>query len=221
MRFSTPVVGTPESSRVPAASLPKSTSAWKAPMSPVASAEPWRESRHQRGSAAVPAALETSGSGSSKRKAALKNAVEPGPPPPGRDAVREPSGVRYAPAAGSQSPTPAARRTTPRPGSQAECGTRTSIWRRSRSTATLGVPRGAPVAASSRSALEPCTVRNSEAGAVAPAPCGNGSGAAELPIAIVAPTRSGSRSEFSVSRNAVAPASGFTRSSTRSAALSA
>ena len=67
----------------------------------------------------------------------------------------------------------------------------------------------------------PWTVRNIAAGAVALAPCGNGSGAGELPIAIVAATFSASCIELSVRRKAVASASGFTRSSTRSAALSA
>jgi hypothetical protein len=67
----------------------------------------------------------------------------------------------------------------------------------------------------------PATWRNSAAGAVALAPWGNGSGAAELPMAIVAATLFGSLIEFSVSRKAVASASGFTRSSTRSAALPA
>jgi hypothetical protein len=77
------------------------------------------------------------------------------------------------------------------------------------------------VAASSSSAEFPWTVRNSAAGAVALAPCGNLIGTADPPIAIVAATRSGSSIVFSVSRNAVAPATRRTRSSTRSAALPA
>ena len=76
-----------------------------------------------------------------------------------------------------------------------------------------------PVAASTSSARDPCTVRNSAAGELTPAPCGHGSGAAELPSAIVKAVRFGSFSVFSVTRKAVASASGRTRNSTRSAAL--
>ena len=108
------------------------------------------------------------------------------------------------------------------PGSQAACGTRTSTWRRVRSTRALGAGDFVvPVVASRSSALDPCTVRKSAAGEVTPAPCGHGSGVAELPSAIVKAVRFGSFSVFSVIRNAVASASGRTRSSTRSAALSA
>ena len=97
----------------------------------------------------------------------------------------------------------------PRPGSQAACGTRTSIWRRSRSTRRRRRGAGAAAAspASSSSALAPCTVRNS---------CGrrgrrwrragNGAAPASSPIAIVAATCSGSFSVLSVSRKAVASA---------------
>ena len=95
------------------------------------------------------------------------------------------------------------------------------------STVTVGAGPGAgvPVAAVTRSAViapfaPGCTVRNRSAGALTFAPCGNGSGTPGVPpIAIEAATSDGSFIVFSVSRNAVAPASGFTRSSTRSAAL--
>jgi hypothetical protein len=93
MRLSTPVRGTPPSSRVPSASLPKSTSAWKGDMSPVASALPCARSRHHAGLAST-SGLATLGSGSAKRKAALKKAVAPGPPPPGAVAVRDTCGTR-------------------------------------------------------------------------------------------------------------------------------
>jgi hypothetical protein len=62
-------------------------------------------------------------------------------------------------------------------------------------------------------------VRNSWAGERTPAPCGQASAAGEPPIAIVTPVRAASLSVLSVMRNAVASASGLTRSSTRSAAL--
>jgi hypothetical protein len=78
---------------------------------------------------------------------------------------------------------------------------------------------GLPVAASSSSAVEPCTVRNSCAGDTTPALCGHGLGSSESPSAIVNATRSGAFIVLSVTRNAVESASGFTRSSTRSAAL--
>ena len=130
------------------------------------------------------------------------------------------AGARYVPAAGFQSPTPIVIRTVLRPGSQAECGTRTSIWRRLRSTLAVGAGVfGVPVAASISSALDPCTVRNSEAGEETPAPWGHGSAAAEFPSAIVNATRLGSCSVLSVTRKAVSVASGRTRISTRSAAL--
>ena len=106
------------------------------------------------------------------------------------------------------------------PGFHAACGTRTSTWRRVRSTVAVGAgDLGAPPAASSSSAVDPCTVRKSAAGDETPAPCGQGTGAPELPSAMVKPVRLASLRVFSVTRNAVASASGRTRSSTRSAAL--
>ena len=70
-----------------------------------------------------------------------------------------------------------------------------------------GGATGVPVAASSSSAVVPCTVRNSSAGALTFAPCGNWRGATGVPpIAIVEATRSASCSVLSVIRNAVAPA---------------
>src|SRR5947209_7293195 len=106
------------------------------------------------------------------------------------------------------------------PGSQAACGTSTVIWRRVRSTVPVGAGvLGAPVAASSRSTLEPWTVRNRAAGEVTPAPWGHGTADGESPSAMVKATRLGSLRVLSVTRNAVVSASGLTRSSTRSAAL--
>ena len=52
--------------------------------------------------------------------------------------------------------------------------------------------------------------RKSWAGDTTPAPCGQGSGAAESPSAIVVAVRSGALRVFSVIRNAVARRSGFT-----------
>ena len=107
------------------------------------------------------------------------------------------------------------------PGFHAAWGTRISIWRFASNTCTPGAGlRTAPVA-SRRSASAPCTVRNSWAGAVAFAPWGNGTGAGEEPMAIVVAARWMLTIVLSVSRNAVASASGLTRSSTRSAAFCA
>ena len=90
------------------------------------------------------------------------------------------------------------------------------------STLTLGaVDAGLPVAAFNMSAVWPCTVTNHCAGALAFAPWGNCCRVSESPIAIVVATSDGSFMVFSVMRNAVALLVGFTRSSTRSAALPA
>jgi hypothetical protein len=111
-------------------------------------------------------------------------------------------------------------RTVSRPGFHAACGTVSSTWRRRLSTRTVGAGVSTrPLPAARRSAVVPCQVRNRSAGAVALAPCGKGLGVGELPSAIVAATRAGSRSVFRVRRKAVARRSGLTRSSTRSAAL--
>src|SRR4051812_5260426 len=111
-------------------------------------------------------------------------------------------------------------RTVELPGFHAPCATRTSTWRRAASTLTLGAgDSAAPVAALVSVALVPCTVRNNWAGDETPAPAGHAWGAAELPSAIVNATRDGSFSVLRVTRKAVSPASGLTRSSTRSAAL--
>jgi hypothetical protein len=75
------------------------------------------------------------------------------------------------------------------------------------------------VAASIRSAFDPWTVRNRLAGALALARWGKARGCAELPIAIVVPTSAGCFIVLKVIRNAVEAGRGFTRSSTRSAAL--
>ena len=63
-------------------------------MSPDARAFAWRRSRHHDGSAATSVGSVTFGSGSSERKAALKNAVPAPVPPPGREAERDAAGTR-------------------------------------------------------------------------------------------------------------------------------
>ena len=129
-------------------------------------------------------------------------------------------GARYRPAALFQSPTPAARRTGRLPGSQTRCETRTWIWRRRASIDTCGA--GLITFESLARTSSPCrpwTVRKSAAGARTLAPWGKFRGWAEPPIAIVVATEAGSLSVLRVIRKAVAFASGFTRSSTRSAAL--
>jgi hypothetical protein len=159
-----------------------------------------------------------------RRNATLKNAGGVAMPnaPPGRDAVAFEPGVRYASATSSQSPTPAASLTVDEPGFHAACGTRSSTWRRAVSTVTpVAGPTGVPVAASTSSAVLPCQVRKSCAGTRTFAPCGMSSATGESPIAIVAAARFGSTIVFSVMRKSVAPATGFTRSSTRSAAFCA
>ena len=85
MRLIGPVFGTPLSSSGPLASLPKSTSACSVEMSPEASAAPCWASRHQAGFVDVAATLRTSGKGSLRRKATLKNAggAAAVPAPPG------------------------------------------------------------------------------------------------------------------------------------------
>ena len=111
-------------------------------------------------------------------------------------------------------------------GSQADFGTRTSICRRAWSSETCGAAPGAavPVAACVISATSPepsgWTVRNWSAGARTLAPCGNGNASPGVPpMATEIATSDGSLSVLRVKRNAVASASGLTRSSTRSAAL--
>jgi hypothetical protein len=99
---------------------------------------------------------------------------------------------------------------------------RTSIWLRRVETFTTGAGSiGPPPAAGVSSASVSWMVRKYSAGALAPAPCGSGRGASESPIAIVVATSAGSVSAFRVIRNAVVERSGFTRSSTRSAAFCA
>src|SRR4051794_3745502 len=228
MRSSGPSRGTPLSSLTLPRSVPKSTSAWNWPMSPVASALAWSWSRHQAGPVAVPAGSVGFGYGSVVRNATLKNAGgdDADPAPPGWEASAAACGIRYFPATLFHSPTPAAKRTTPLPGSHAVCGTRTSIWRRVVSTETVGEPpaTGVLVPAWTRSATMPepagGTGRNMSAGARTLAPSGNGMDTPCVPpMAIENATSDGSFSVFSVTRNAVASASGFTRTSTKSAAL--
>src|SRR4051794_30971157 len=150
----------------------------------------------------------------------LNRAGDPGAAPPGCVALRVAAGFRYVPALASQSPTPASMRTVEVPGFQAACGTRTSNCRRVVSTVTVGAGEtGAPVVASVSVAVVPCTVRNRCAGELTPAASGHGCGTAESPNATVNATLLGSFSVLRVTRNAVWSASGFTRSSTRSAAL--
>jgi hypothetical protein len=67
--------------------------------------------------------------------------------------------------------------------------------------------------------VPPWTVRNSAAGERTPAEWGHTRVVAEDPRAIVNAVRAGSLSVFSVTRNAVAPETRLTRSSTRSAPL--
>src|SRR5260221_12450252 len=111
-------------------------------------------------------------------------------------------------------------RTTPCPGFQADSGTRISIWRRVRSVDTLGAGVAAlPVAASSNSALAPCTVRKYFAGDDTPAPCGQATAASELPIAIGTPGRVASFTELRVTRNPGAFSRALTGNSTRPPAL--
>src|SRR5690349_1340141 len=130
------------------------------------------------------------GTGSLVRKAMLNSAAPEVDAPPGLVDVATGPGFRYAPVAGSQRPTPAAMRTVLVPGSHAECGTSTVIWRRARSTLALGAGElAAPVSASVSSAVLPWTVRNSCAGDATPAPCGHGSGTGESPSAIVVAVR--------------------------------
>jgi len=85
IRLIGPVRGIALSSVVPAASVRKSTSAWKSEMSPVASCLPCSASRHQVAPSAVFGTSLTRGSGSSVRKATLKNAggAAATPAPPG------------------------------------------------------------------------------------------------------------------------------------------
>src|SRR4051794_6015292 len=160
------------------------------------------------------------GTGSSVRKAMLNSASLDGLAPPGAVADAVGPGWRYVPADVSHSPTPIAMRTVESPGSHAACATRTSIWRRVVSTVAVGAGvSGLPLAASSSSALEPWTVRNSCAGETTLALCGHATGAPESPSATVNATLSGAFIVLSVIRNAVASLSGLTRNSTRSAAL--
>ena len=214
------------SSLVFAFSLAKSTSAWNALMSPLASACAWADSRHQAGFAVVSApGVPGSGSCALKRKATSKKAggLAAAPAPPGWVALRVAAGSRYFPLVSSHRPTPAASRTVPPPGSHSLCGTSTVIWRRARSTETVGAgpATGSPLAASVSTAVSPWTVRKYCAGALTLAENGNGCGSPSVPpIAIAVATSAGSSSVFSVMRKAVAFFSGLTRSSTRSAAFS-
>src|SRR3954463_6174372 len=231
MRSIGPVAGTPESSSVPAASLAKSASAENDLTSPARSASAWALSRHQAACTAAPAAESPSvkvgavlrsgnGSWALERGPTLTIAAPLGPAPPGVVSLALPGcGARYALAALSHRPTPIVMRTLEVPGSHAACGTRTSIWRRVRSTAAVGAGCFAAPAAPVSSAVAPWTVRNSCAGEETPAPCGQDTAEPELPSAMVKPTRSGSLSVLRVTRKAVASGSARPRSSTRSAAL--
>ncbi len=195
-------------------------------MSPLASACACADSRHQAGFAVVSApGLPGSGSCELKRKATSKKAGGFGavPAPPGCVALRVAAGRRYFPLVSSHRPTPAARRTVPVPGSHSLWGTLTVIWRRARSTETVGAgpATGSPVAASVSTAVSPWTVKKYRAGALTLAPNGNGCDSPSVPpIAIAVAMRAGSSRVLSVIRKAVAFLSGLTRSSTRSAAFS-
>ena len=112
------------------------------------------------------------------------------------------------------------------PGFQSWWGTSTSIWRR------LTIDRHGWRWTGDRSVADPAwtrsatsfdpdgwTVRNKPAGALTFAPSGNGKTVPGLPpIAIENAISDGFWSVFSVTRNAVALASGLVRNSTRSAA---
>src|SRR3954469_4927302 len=99
MRSIGPVLGTAESSSVPAASLAKSTSGWYWLTSPSARAWAWLCSRHHADWTAAPTAesprlgvgtVRGSGNGSSKRGPTLTIAAPPGEAPPGVVSVAEP-----------------------------------------------------------------------------------------------------------------------------------
>ena len=102
MRSNTPLCGTPVgwfgmSSSVFAFSFAKSTSAWKALMSPLASACACADSRHHAGAVTVPApGVPGSGSCALKRNATSKNAggVVSAPAPPGCVALATAPGSR-------------------------------------------------------------------------------------------------------------------------------
>src|SRR5215217_8246397 len=215
MRSIGPVFGTFESSRRRFASFLNDTLAKNGLMSPVASAFPCARSRHHAGSLIT--AVPSSGRAvdSRVRNATLKNA--PGlsdvPEPPGWVASALGWGRRYLFAEPSQRPTPAAIRTVLRRGFHARCDTRMSTWRRRGFSTTLGARNLRPDAAraTSPTSFPPgpgWTVRNRSVGARTLAP-----------NAIVNAVVDGSFSVFSVTRNAVVRRAGFTRSSTRSAAL--
>src|SRR3954465_2248536 len=110
-------------------------------------------------------------------------------------------------------------RTVSVPGFQAAVGTRTSNWRRATSTVAVGAGVTALPELSSSSAVEPCTVRKYLADELTLAPRGQATGAGGSPGGGVNAVRSGLISVLTGPRNAVAPASGLSRSSTRSAAL--
>ncbi len=216
MRSKAPVVGTSDSSSVRAASLPKSTVLANFVTSPVVRVSAWSFSRHHVPRYAAPAAasaivtpagmLVRSGTGSLPRKARLNRRAPPADSPPGVVADRVTDGARYAPS--RHSPTPAAIRTCPVPGSQAACGTVTVTCRRSASTAA--------VAPGMSSTVAPWTVRKRAAGERTPAPCGHGTGTGDVPSAMV--KADSGCSTLRVTRKSVASAVGLTRSSTRSAA---
>src|SRR5215217_1535557 len=228
MRSIGPVFGTFESSRRRFASFLNDTLAKNGLMSPVASAFPCARSRHHAGSLIT--AVPSSGRAvdSRVRNATLKNA--PGlsdvPEPPGWVASALGWARRYLFAPASHRPTPAASRTVLRRGFHARCDTRMSTWRRRGFSTTLGARNLRPDAAraTSPTSFPPgpgWTVRNRSAGARTLAPNGNSRSGApgRPPIAIVNAVVDGSFSVFSVTRNAVVRRAGFTRSSTRSAAL--
>ena len=227
MRSIGPVVGTSELSVALAASLPKSTFTKNGLTSPRVSCSLCWRSRQNRAFTSPAAALSTKfvqqnvGIGSFSRGPTFTIATPFGVPPPGVVAVVCPGcGARYVPAAGSHRPTPIVVRTLEVPGFHAACGTRTWIWRRPMSTLTFGAGVSVfPDDASVRTAVPPCHVRNTCAGDETPAPSGHATEDDESPSAIVKAVLFGSSSVFSVTRKAVAEASGSTRSSTRSAAL--
>ncbi|MGZ4181945.1 MAG: hypothetical protein ACXVUL_14825 [Solirubrobacteraceae bacterium] len=113
IRSMEPVVGTPELSVAPLASLAKLTFAKNCEMLPAASAVPWSRSRHQAALATALRLSMTDGSGSAVLNATLKKAggLVAVPAPPGWVASATAWGSRYRPLDASHRPTPIARRT--------------------------------------------------------------------------------------------------------------
>ena len=198
----------------PPRSLPKSTSAWNGADVAGAQRVALLAGRATTpGLPTVPATSLTSGIGSSKRNATLKNAGGCGsaPAPPGVVAVAAAAGdAGSVSAASSHRPTPAASRTVLDarvPGRVRDAHLDLAVRRESTDTVRLRAARRAAVGVDAARPACPCTVRNSSAGALTLAPCGNGTRRrARRRSRSCAATRPGPSSVFSVRRNAVASA---------------